>query len=172
MSDDALIRFRIPAEFAGSHGLPTATEIAYGYRHGWLARDDVVAIALRRFEAGVPLSEAEEALALLLSDEADQVDDLIDQLQSGDQPEERRARYWLFLALAWLLEHPEVAEDPLEAIELLYAGSDNPPEIQGLVRYMPAPAGARTGLDAIRERWVKYVEAASAEYTQRQREWF
>lgn len=170
MSDDALIRFNIPAEFVASHGLPTATELAYGYRNGWLARDDVVAVALQKFEAGVSLRESEETLALLLSDEFDQVDDLVGELQFGDQPQERRARYWLFLALAWLLEHPEIADDPLEVIELLYADFDHPSEIQGLVRYMPPPNGARTGLDAIRDRWVEYVEDAKGDYTQRQRE--
>ncbi len=170
MTDDALIRFRIPAEFVAGQGLPTATELFYGYRNGWLVREDVVAIALRKYEAELPLRVAEEALALLLSDDYDQVDDLVDELQYGDQPEERRARYWLFLALAWLREHPDLAEDPLEAIELLYADFDHAAEIQGLVRYMPPPPGARTGLDAIQQRWVEYVERVASEYRQRQAE--
>lgn len=170
MTDGALIRFRIPAEFVASHGLPTATELAYGYRHGWLLREDVVAIALRKYKAELRLRDAEEALALLLSDDYDQVGDLVNELQYGDQPEERRARYWLFLALALLQAHPELVEDPLEAIELLYADFDHPTEIQGLIRYMPPPPGARTGLDAIRQRWVEYVDAVAAEYRHRQAE--
>ena len=170
MTEDALIRFHIPAEFVASHGLPTATELAYGYRNGWLLREDVVAIALRKYEAELPLRDAEEALALLLSDDYDQVDDLVDGLVYGDQPEEQRARYWLFLALAWLREHPELADDPFEAIEMLYADFGYPAEIQGLVRYMPPPPGTRTGLDAIRERWGAYLDHASSEYRQRQAE--
>jgi hypothetical protein len=170
MTDDALIRFRIPWEFVASHGLPTSTELAYGYRHGWVTREDVVAIVLRKYEANLLLRDAEESLALLLSDDYDQIDDLVDELQYGDQADERRARYWLFLALAWLREHPELADDPLEAIELLYADFGHPAEVQGLVRYMPPPPGARTGLDAIWERWGEYVERVSAEYRQRQAE--
>ena len=89
MTEDALIRFHIPADFVADRGLPTSTELFYGYRNGWIVREDVVALALRKFEAEVPLRVAEETLALLLSDDYDQVDDLINELQYGDQPEER-----------------------------------------------------------------------------------
>ncbi|MFN7148151.1 MAG: DUF2247 family protein [Microthrixaceae bacterium] len=170
MTDDALIKFRIPAEFVVSHGLPTAAELAYGYLHKWVLGEDVVAIALRKYEAKLPLREGEEALALLLSDEYDQVDDLVDELQCGDQPEEQRARYWMFLALAWLQAHPELAKDPFEAIELLYADFDFPSEIQGLVRYMPSLPGVRTGLDAIRQRWAQYVDSEASKYRRRETE--
>lgn len=170
MTDNALIRFRIPAEFVATQGLPTATELAYGYRNRWVLREDVVEIALRKYESDLPLRDAEETLALLLPSDYEQVDELVEELQYGDQPEERRARYWLFLALAWLRQCPDLAEDPFEAIELLYADFDHPPEIQGLVRYMPPPPGARRGLEAIRERWVAFIEDVALEYRQRQAE--
>jgi hypothetical protein len=168
MTDDPLIRFRIPAEFVARHGLPTATELAYGYGGGWLLREDVVAIALRKYEVGLPLRDAEEALALLLSDDIGRVDDLVDELRHGDQPEELRARYWLFLALAWLREHPDLAEDPLQAIELLYADFGYPAEIDMIVRSMPPSPGERTGLAAMRKRWTAYVDDLTSEYRHRQ----
>lgn len=166
---DARVRFTIPAEFVARQGLPTATELSHGYRYGWIRREDVVAIALTKYEAGLVSQDAEEALALLLTDEFDRVDDLTEELANGDQPETQRARYWLVLALAWLRVHPELVADPLATIELLYADFDYPAEIEGLVRYLPVSPGSRTGADAIDRRWAEFVDVAIAAYLQRQR---
>lgn len=162
-----LVRFEFPAEFVVRWVLPTGAELAYGFRHGFLSRADVVAVALEKYKAGVFLSGPEEELALLLSDELDRVDDLVGDLEIVDEPTEQRARVWLFLSLAWLLEHRESFEDPLEVIELLYADFDYPDEIRGLVRYMPPGPGEASGLDALEESWRQYVERTAAEYRER-----
>ena len=116
------------------------------------------------------MCEAEEALALLLASDIWDVDDLVYELQYGDQPDESRERYRIYIALAWLHDHPEVAEDPLEVVELLVADFDYPPELEGLVRYMQPPPWAPTGLDAVRQRWATYVDEAACEYKKREAE--
>lgn len=167
MSDEhALIRFNIPAAFVVARAMPTGAELAYGFREGWLTRADVVAVALAKYEAELPLSSAEEDIALLLSSDLDRVDELIADLEIVDEPTEQRARLWLFLSLAWLLEHRQDFGDPLEVIEMLYADFDYPDEIQGVVRFMPAP-GPDAGVDAIERRWRALVDRLSAEYETR-----
>lgn len=168
MTDDhELVRFEIPADFVLARALPTGAELAYGFRHGWLRRADVVTLALARYEAGSRLSQPEEQLALLLSDELDRVDDLVAELEISDEPAEQRAALWLFLALAWLLDHRESFDDPHAVIEMLYADFGYPQEIQGLVRYMPPVTGPSPSPQAIDDHWRRYVERRTAEYRSR-----
>jgi hypothetical protein len=166
--DDALVRFEIPASFVLTRVLPTGAELAYGFRHGWLRRPDVVRIALAKYEAGICLSAPEEELALLLSDDFDQVDDLVSRLDAQDEPVEQRARLWLFLALSWLHEHRDSFEDPFEVIEMLYADFGYPEEIRGLVRYMPPVPDQIAGLNAISDRWLTYLDRVGVDYRQRE----
>ena len=167
--EHALIRFNIPADFVLKHAIPTRAEIAYGFRDGWLLPADVVAVALAKYEASVPMSNTEVELALLLSDDLDRVDELTEALEILDEPLEARARLWLFLALAWVLEHLGDFDDPFEVVEMLYADFDYPDEITGLVRFMPAEGGQAVGLRAIEERWRQYVSRVAAEYRERDR---
>ena len=168
MTDEhALIRFNIPASFVVARAMPTGAELAYGFREGWLTRADVVAVALAKYEADLPLSPAEEELALLLSDDLDRFDDLIVDLEIVDEPSEQRARLWLFLTIAWLFDHRQDFRDPLEVIEMLYADFDYPDEIQGLVRFMPTAPGEDASLEALEQRWRVFVDRLSAEYQQR-----
>lgn len=165
MSDEhALIRFNIPAEFVVVRAMPTGAELAYGFREGWLTRFDVIAVALAKYKADLPLSRSEEELALLLSDDLDRVDELIADLEIVDEPAEQRARLWLFLALAWLLERRQDFSDPLMVIEMLYADFDYPDEIQGLVRFMPTAPDEAAGVEAIEQRWRAFVDRMSVEY--------
>lgn len=167
MSDEhALIRFNIPAAFVVARAMPTGAELAYGFREGWLTRADVVAVALAKYKANLPLHSTEEELALLLSADLERVDELIADLDIADEPTERRARLWLFLSLAWLLEHRQDFGDPLEVIEMLYADFDYPEEIEGMVGFMPA-SDPDAGVDAIERKWRAFVDRLSSEYDQR-----
>jgi hypothetical protein len=162
-----LMELQLPASFVVERVLPTGAEIAYGFREGWLSRQGVVDVALAKYEAGGPLGSAEEELALLLSDDFDRVDDLITGLEVSGQPAERRARLWLFLALAWLLEHRSDYGDPLTMIELLYADFDYPEEIRSLVRFMPPGPGQIASIEGIEQRWHDYVDRVGVEYRDR-----
>lgn len=162
-----LVHFTFPAEFILRWALPTGPELAYGFRHGFITRGDVVVIALQKYKAGLPLSWPEEELMLLLADDYDKADDLIRQLEISDESSEQRARLWLLLSLAWLREHREAFADPLEVIEMLYADFEYPDEIRNLVRFMPPQAGEATGVNAIEDRWRQYLELTAAEYRER-----
>ena len=56
---------------------------------------------------------------------------------AADEPAEEIRGRWLFLVLAWIFEHKHDYDDPLRAIEEVYADFDYPKRIAGLVRYMP-----------------------------------
>lgn len=167
MIDRGLVRFHIPAAFVVARVLPTGAEMAYGFRHGWLSRADVVAIALAKYQAGKVSCESEETLALLLSDDLDHVDDLLAELEKSDQPFEEAAQVWLFLALSWLWENRHNYSDPFEVVEMLYADFGYPDAIKDLVRYMPAPSGQAVGLAAIDERWERWLDLVGDEYRHR-----
>lgn len=164
-----LVQFRIPATFVINHVVLTPHELAYGFKHGWLTPQDVVQVALAALSAGAPLSQPEEALALLLSSELEQVPSLIDELERASAQENDPAAVWLFLALAWLYDHRTKFYDPLAMIEMLYADFGYPDEIKDFVRFMPVSPGSATGLDATIKAWRAYVEKKTEEYHNRVR---
>ena len=164
--NDKLVQLQIPADFVVTRVLPTAAELAYGFRHGFLSPDDVIAVALAKYTAEIPLGPVEEQLALLLSDQRDKVDELVGALEPAD-PTERPDRVWLYLALAWLLEHADEFDDPLHVIELVYADFEYPEEIRSLVRFLPPEPGEAPGVDGLWKRWRQWVEQAGAEYAAR-----
>ena len=165
MSD--LVRFVLPATFINSAVRLTAAELVYGYRRGWLSEHGVVAIALTSYGEGVEQSQPEKDLALLLSDDLDRVPQLVDELEESVNTDADSSSVWLFLALAWVYEHRADYPEPLEVVEMLYADFEYPDEIQGIVRFMPPPAGAATGNAAIEDRWKDYLTRKTAEYAAR-----
>ena len=159
--------FPLPVSFVLERVLPTGAELAWGYRHGWVSAEGAVAIALAKLEAGIYLPAPEEEVALLLSDDLDRVQQLLEDLEFVDEPVERRARLWLFLALAHVFSRRCEFEDPLGVVEDLYALFEYPDEIQGLVRYMQAPVGEPMGVDAVMQRWAGWVASVGHEYRRR-----
>lgn len=157
-----------PVSFVLERVVPTGAELAWGYRHGWVSGESAIAIALAKLEAGACLPAPEEELALLLSDHLDRVQELLEDLEFVDEPAERRARLWLFLALAYVLDRREQFEDPLGVVEDLYALFEYPDEIQGLIRYMPGPVGEPMGVDAVMQRWASWVASVGQEYRHRE----
>ncbi len=164
MTNDDLVTFDLPADFVTARSRPTAAELAYGLDHGWIGAGDVVAIAEVELADGIATTPVVEELALLLRDEYVRVPDI---LAGVDVGQEDAWRLWLFLALAWLRENRDRFQDPYEVIELIYADFGYPEEIVGLVRFMPAPAGAPVGLDAIDGRWASYLDERAHEYARR-----
>jgi len=159
-----LVKFRIPAGFVLARVLPTPAELVHGFERGWVSEPDVVEISLAMYGAG-GAPAAIENLALLLSDQLSRVPDLVEELKNLISAEgDAAARVWLFLALAWVHENEGDFLDPYEVVEMLYADFDYPSAIEGLVRFMPPPAGEPVGMSALDARWEAYLSAEA--------EWF
>jgi hypothetical protein len=159
--------FRLPAEFVLGLACPSPGELAYGYQNNWITRQDVVSIAVAKHIRGCLLTEAEDALVLLLPDDLDLVPDLVESLAVPGQSTESRARLWLFLSLSWLLEHRAEFRDPYLVIENLYSLFEYPDEMKGFVRFMPISPGEELGLEAMQRRWEQYVATQKDFYRER-----
>jgi hypothetical protein len=80
---------------------------------------------------------------------------------------------WLFLALAWLFEHRDEYDDPLEMVEAIYAQFDYPHEIEQFVRYIPTAesvydAGAHSheeNISRLFTLWREYIDGARLRYS-------
>lgn len=162
MSD--LLRFTIPADFIESRVRLLLPEIAYGYREGWINAKEVINLCTHRL-AATCASPTEEAIALLLSDEADQVADLLEREKTGDGDAQA---IWRYLTLAWLYEQRDAIGDALGLVEVLYSDFGYPDEMEGFVRYMPPPPGAETGVGALMSRWVEFLRSAEETYRSRE----
>lgn len=160
-----LVRFNIPAEFINER-IPylTPAELKYGYKHGWVSEEGVVQLALAGLDKLPARSIPYEALALLISDQHDQIPDLVDQL---DDDLAEAWTTWLYLALSWVYSHRNEYEDPLQVVEMIYADFDYPTEIENLVRFMPAPPGQSASNSSIERSWQRYLEDKKDEYRRR-----
>lgn len=172
MSED-LVKFVLPAEFILARTTPTPHELVYGFQRGWLDDEGAVRVAEAALSMGMTLPDAVEELALLLRDERYRIAELMDaaaqELSVSDEPSTREdpSRLWLYLALDWLYEHRADFVEPLEVIEQLYADFDYPAEIEGLVRFMPPPAGEPAGTSGIAQRWSNYLSRLAEEFSTR-----
>jgi hypothetical protein len=143
-----LIEIKLDAAFVEGWAFPTGPELGYGFHQGWVARQDVIKIALAKYTPGLILAPAEETLAFLLSDDAELVDDLVATLEFSDQPVESRERSWFAAALTRLLEHRSAYTDPHLLIDMLYADFAHPRPRSGPTSSRPGPTGSRR-----RTRW-------------------
>jgi len=148
-------------------GLPTAAELGYGYNAGWLSREDVVTVALAKYQKGMFLTPVEEELALLLSDDHERIDDQVKLLEVSDEPAERRSRYWALIVLAWLFDHRAEFRDPFEVIDAVYADFDYLEDIAPLAGITPLGPGDAPGTAGIEQRWQEAVCRWRAEYRDR-----
>ncbi|MEO7038065.1 MAG: DUF2247 family protein [Polyangiaceae bacterium] len=73
---------------------------------------------------------------------------------------------WLYVVLAWILEHRDGYADPLQIVEDVYADFDYPSQIAGLVRYMPSDEvdlGSRErNEERLYEKWRAFVDGCAA----------
>ncbi|RMI32273.1 DUF2247 family protein [Nocardia stercoris] len=155
---DKLIEFRIPAEFVECRTRLTPRELKFGYDQGWLTAPDVVRLALNNVVPEPQASGAVEELSLLLSDELDRVPALVAQLAVAESD------VWVWLTCNWLLDNAAEFEDPLQAVEMLYADLDYPDSMGPFVRYMPLTPGAEPGAAGLMDRWAAYVRAGQERF--------
>jgi len=147
-----LLEFKIPARFIQRMARLKPRELHYGYVHGWIDAGAVVQLCMENVVPDDEQMAIVEALALLLSDELDTVQDLIEQVVTDDRS------VWVYLALAFVHEHPsEFGGQPLRAVEMLYADFEYPSEMEPFVPFVPPPEGATPGVAGLVQRWQEYL---------------
>jgi hypothetical protein len=158
----------VPADFIATRVLLLPGELARGYRLGHVNDRSVVQLAEQLLAAGSPVSAPAEELALLLSADYDRVPDLVAEMEESDlsAPSEQ-TKVWLYLVLAWIYDHRDEFADPLAEIETVYADFGYPEEIEGLVRYLPAPPGQPSGPSAVEARWKAFLDRQGAHFARR-----
>lgn len=78
---------------------------------------------------------------------------LLNKTSRQAESEEEAIRPWIYLALSYLFENKDLANDPFESIEKLYADLGYPEEISPLIRYMPLPEGAVGSEELLYDNW-------------------
>lgn len=82
--------------------------------------------------------------------------------------EDEICKKWLYLRLAWIYQIRDLLEDPLGAVEGVYADSGYPPEMASFVRYMPMVGqdlGSREKNEArMYFNWRSYMQASRERY--------
>jgi hypothetical protein len=162
-----LASFSIPTDFILSRVMPSAAELAYGFRAGRVSAEQLVEIEEAKVQGGHPTTHEELQLAKLLPTELDEVEDIVARIETKEPERGDEFRVWLFLTLAWLLERRESIADPLAVVEMIFEDFDHPSEIYGLIRYMPVGPSEPRGLDAVFQRWIDYVHRSEEEFRRR-----
>lgn len=122
--------------------LVTGDVLRAGHGRGLIEDRDLVAFFLGRFESG-PLAPAEEAIALLLSDDFDRIPALLEELAPGDIPSAQAAELWTFATVANIRANWANTASPWGDIELAIFAWGDLPGWQPLLPYMPAPKPSR-----------------------------
>lgn len=162
-----LIKLSIPAPFIEERVRLTWREVLFGIDNELIAPEAAVHFADDR------IANQDPSMALLeLSglQKGESTRTLVDRLANAEPPQnaDEICNKWLYIALAWILEHRAIYADPFEAVEEVYADFGYPPRIAGFVRYMPTdePDLGNRELNEQRmyEKWRRYLDEASAEY--------
>lgn len=157
---------RVGAEVVLEAALPTFADIEYGYAKGFLSRADVVALSSHRMQVGVPLSVSEEQVALLLSDEYSQLDELLSPPSyegmadptAGSAIADSR-RFWAYVRTRAVRLGAGDGVEIWSQIEDAFEDLDLAPELEGLIRWLPARADQELGLEAMKSRLVDYLRS-------------
>jgi hypothetical protein len=127
-------------------------DLAWAASNNWLDSRSLGDLADRIADTSGDV-RADVALAVMEGDDT-RLHALIDQ-QARHCPigsEEIRGR-WLLIAIAWLYQHRGAFSDPWAVIEDIWEAFDHAPALNGLIRWMPVPAGGKPGEAGMMERW-------------------
>lgn len=156
--------FEIPAGFILDRVVPTGSEVLYGLRHGWLSRGDLPQIAHALASSRPPESAVEHGIVRAVREDPGLLDELIFR-NEGDDYLDQRDKVWLFLGLARMLEAG--VSLPSSDVDSLYADFGHPPEIEGIVSFMPADPGEPTGPHVLADNLRRFVRERATYYRER-----
>lgn len=115
----------------------TLDVVYVGYLKGLLSAGEVVELELCRLNQGIPLSEVESCLALMLSDEFGTVPDV---LAGGvrNLPLDEGRHVWLYVAVKLLRARWGGTPDAVYQLASLIEEFDTPQEYADFLYYMPS----------------------------------
>ena len=162
------LNLTLPAEFISKRVVLYPEELSWGFANGLVTSDAAIALTTSYLSQGVQLSEAEDKLAMLLPDDAEEAPEILRTVpkESGER-DVRKA--WTYLVLAWIYENRQQLSDPLSTVEHAIVELGYPEEVRSLLRWMPLEPGQEPGMKALEERWRSYLENASEEFQARKR---
>jgi hypothetical protein len=163
-----VVRLRIPFEFIGDRFPISWRAILFGLQNELLDPAAPMSLAAEQLTKEENSSATLIELAGLSGDEDPSA--YVERL-ARDTPEEAveeiRSK-WVCIVLTWIYEHKDEYEDPLQAVEEVYADFDYPERIAGFVRYMPcneSDLGSRELNEArLFDRWKEYLGKCSSEF--------
>lgn len=156
---------RIPLEFVLANANLNWSDVRFGLEQGFLDCDEAIRIAVDNVSRRDDANSLEIELAGLFRDESYRVPELIAALTANSSSEtELSKKRWCYLSLAWLYEHRETFDDPLQTVAEIYDDFDFPEEVACFVNYMPPRDGYRpqdhsrkANLDRLYCKWHEYV---------------
>lgn len=136
--------------------------VRFGSARGFISDREVVEIELLRLKSDVRLTEPEERIALLLSDEVALVSEIVQ--SSASTPGNDGHELWLYAGLAPIVQAWDNLRDPLQAVAdvLDYIDRHKHSEYSKFYYFDPVPLRERPGgptrmrIDA--ESWVEQTQ--------------
>lgn len=164
------VTVRIPYAFIAPKVRLTWREIGFGIEEGLFSPPEVIDLAVDLLSGG---DDSNTILELASMGRDEPVMEIVASLAQTAAPQDivEIRRLWAFLLLAWIVQHREEYEDPLDLAERVYADLHYPEQAASLIRYMPSDEpdlGSPSANEArIFAKWEQYVVEEAAYFASR-----
>ncbi len=153
-----MVSSRISLEFLKRlHRMPSWSEIAFGFERQLISPSVVIDYAMDKVaEVDQP---NDDELAVASSSINDSIIERVGKLAAEDAAsgDDAIQSLWANILLAWLYEHRDELDDPLGAVEEIYAEYNYPEEWAKFVRYMPGDAPDLGSIEANEQRMIASI---------------
>jgi hypothetical protein len=150
-----------------SIAVPTAPELAYATRHGWLDFDQAVAVIRAKRERGANLHPSEERLAAGTIGLAE----FAVETTREHVPDVAVASYWTFVLMSWAWRVRPHARRPSDLVEAVFTELDKPYSLEPFAwmgrRWGPKVGFLRSRQAAQQAAWRAYLDGESGYYADR-----
>jgi len=154
------ISILVPYEFARSETDIDWNDISIGISIGVFSAHAAVDHAVEIMKSSEGYSEDVLELASVMDGEQVNLD-LVHELAPGENLshiQETSMNKLLYFCMAWLFKTRSDYDDPLAAVETIYADLNYPSSIEDCVRYMPPKEPGCYGTDVLYENRQKFLE--------------
>ena len=162
------VKLQISLDFIQSRTHMSWRDVLFGMNNELFSPKEATQLAAQQLGERSAPDPALVDLAILSDDESGL--QYVQQLAAAEPEEDsdKIQQKWLYLVLAWILEHKDNYSDPLGAVEAVYADFGYPKVISQFVRYMPmldADLGSKQANEGrLYDKWKSFIEDASVYY--------